>query len=120
MKRSVDMSEVRESLELWIAGAEKEITSLTEKEAITRMSKQKFDAAKSADPNIRVHPAKLACTEALTESKEGKRELERKVRIVACENFSLTTGDATFSATPDITALRLILGPASFARKSGD
>ena len=55
----------------------------------------------------------------MTESKEGERELKRKVRVVACGNFALTTGDATFSATPDITALRLVLRLASFARKKG-
>ena len=122
MKRTVDMSEVRKSLELWVEGAVKEIGRLTDKKAIEIISRKEFEELKKRDPSMRVYPAKLVCTESLNETKEGTeivRDIKRKVRIVACGNFALSDGEATFSATPDITALRTILRLAAFARREG-
>ena len=95
---------------------------MTDKKAIERTSKEDFAELRKSDPSMRVYPAKLVCTESLIEVKDGTeilREVKRKVRIVACGNFALSDGEATFSATPDITALRTILRLAAFARREG-
>ena len=78
MKRTVDMSEVRKSLELWIEGAVKEIGTLTDKKAIEIISKEDFAELRKSDPSMRVYPAKLVCTESLIEVKDGT-EILREV-----------------------------------------
>ena len=127
MKRTVDMSEVRRNIEQWVKGATKEVTSLEDKKAIRRVPRGKVEEEKRRNPGMKVYPAKLVCTEALAEVKELteeeieviKREIQRKVRVVACGNFAIVGEEQTFSATPDITCLRIILRLACFAKREG-
>ena len=111
MKRTADMSEVRRNLELWKPGAEKEIKSLEEKGAVRRVMPENVEEEKRMNFGLEIYPAKLACTESLIENQEEdqvEREFKRKVRIVACGNFAVGSNtESTFSATPDITCLRV-------------
>jgi hypothetical protein len=120
MKRTVDMSEVRKNIQLWIAGAEKEIKSLEEKGTVRRVMPERVEDEKRKNYGIKIYPAKLVCTESLIETVEEhqvEREFKRKVRIVACGNFAVGSGtESTFSATPDVTCLRVLLRFAAYLK----
>ena len=76
MKRTVDMSEVRKNIQLWIAGAEKEIKSLEEKGAVRRVMPERVEDEKRKTYGIKIYPAKLVCTESLIETVE-EHQVER-------------------------------------------
>ena len=105
VSRIVEVKEARAELEKWIAPISAEMNSLVEKGAVEVLKKEKARMYLREHVGANVYPSKPI----LVRKKCGRL----KCRAVVCGNFATNFGDATYSGTPDATAIRAVVATTS-------